>query len=65
MLVFKKHPISIPARYEKNPKNLIPGPVCTGEGPIFRPFLDSRHLSLAGRLGLKSGKGLKIDPSPA
>jgi hypothetical protein len=40
---FKKYPISIPARYEKHPKNLNPGPVCTGEGPIFRPFLDSRH----------------------
>jgi hypothetical protein len=64
MLVFKKYPISIPSGY-KNPKNLIPGPVCTGEGSIFRPFLDSRHLSLAGRLGLKSRKGQKIDPSPA
>lgn len=41
--LLKKYPISIPARYEKNPQNLIPGPVCIGEGPIFRPFLDSRH----------------------
>ncbi len=65
IIVFKSYPISIPARYEKNPQNLIPGPVCTGEGPIFRPFLDSRHLSLAGRPGLKARKGLKMDPSPA